>query len=128
MALTMVQQSQPAVERRHGERKPLAVLVQYRFEAFESFVADYSANLSPSGIFIQTDQPKGLGEPVFLQFTDRAGSELIEGLGTVVRISRPGSSLSPAGMGIRFLSLDDASMARIEQFCEGEAASRKSTG
>ncbi|SRR5712692_540499 len=114
-------------ERRAGGRRNISLLVQYRFEAFESFAADYCANLSPGGIFIETQHPKGLGDPIYLQFSDKSRSELLEGLGTVVRVRPPGRR-GAAGMGIRFISFDAQSLAQIERICrpEAPAAARRS--
>lgn len=106
---------EPADERRRYPRKPLSILVQYRFNTFEDFLAEYSLNISLGGIFIRTEAPRDEGSIVYLQFSLTDGSRLIEGMGKVVRVNPPGSRHT--GMGIEFLNFDDESMALIYDIC-----------
>lgn len=107
-------------ERRRHPRTPLNVLVQYRFDTFDDFLAEYATNLSPSGIFIRTDAPREEGAVIFLQFTLKDGSRLIEGMGKVVRVNEA----APRGMGIEFVSVDDESMALILEVCAQRSGPR----
>lgn len=102
-------------DRRKHQRTPLAMLVQFRFNTFEDFLAEYSLNISPGGMFIRTDEPREEGSIIYLQFSLKDGSRLIEGMGKVVRVNPPGSQ--GAGMGVEFLNFDDESMALIEEIC-----------
>src|SRR5947209_4290275 len=106
---------EPKKRRRH-ERTAVALLVQYRFDSFDDFVAEYSVDLSPGGIFIRTDAPPDLGTVVHLQFSLKDGSRLIEGLGKVVRIRTAAEGVQP-GMGIEFTQFDDESLALVQQIC-----------
>ncbi len=108
-------------EKRKHPRTPLNVLVQFRFDSFEDFLAEYSLNISPGGIFIRTDEPREQGAVIYLQFTLRDGSRLIEGMGRVVRVNPPGNAAMPAGMGIEFINFDDESMALINDICARRA-------
>lgn len=110
-------------ERRRHPRTPLSILVQFRFNTFEEFLAEYSVNLSPGGMFIRTDEPREEGAVIYLQFSLKDGSRLIEGMGRVVRVNPPGVKDRVAGMGIEFVNFDDDSMALIEEIC----ASRHTT-
>ena len=110
-------------ERRRHPRTPLSMLVQYRFDTFEDFLAEYSLNLSPGGLFICTDEPREEGAIVYVQFTLKDGSRLIEGMGRVVRVNPPGGP-APVGMGIEFLNFDEESLALVNRICSG----RNSTG
>ena len=104
-------------EKRKHPRAPLQLLVQYRFGSVGDFLAEYSSNISLGGIYIRTDEPREEGSLIYLQFTLRDGSPLIDGLGRVVRSNRPGD-LPPGiepGMGVEFVNFDDESMALIEQ-------------
>lgn len=104
-------------EKRRHPRAPLNVLVQFRFDTFDEFLAEYSLNISPGGIFIRTDTPREEGAVIYLQFTLRDGSPLIEGMGKVVRVNPPGVAGRPAGMGIEFINFDEDSMALIAEIC-----------
>src|SRR5258708_1518369 len=77
-------------ERRRYPRTPLSMLVQFRFNSFDDFLAESSLNISPGGIFIKTDKPLEEGSMIYLQFSLRDGSRLIEGMGKVVRVNPPG--------------------------------------
>jgi uncharacterized protein (TIGR02266 family) len=103
-------------EKRKHPRTPLSLLVQFRFNTFEDFLAEYSVNISPGGMFIKTDEPKEEGAVIYLQFSLRDGSRLIEGMGKVVRVNAPGGP-GEAGMGIEFINFDDESMALIMEIC-----------
>lgn len=102
-------------DKRRFARTALSLLVQYRFNTFEDFLAEYSVNLSAGGIFIRTDQPKDEGSIIYLQFSLKDGSRLIEGMGRVVRVNPPGTPGRVAGMGIEFLNFDPDSTALIEE-------------
>lgn len=108
--------------RRKHPRTPLSLLVQYRSSSFEDFLAEYSVNLSPGGIFIRTDVPHELGAMLYLQFFLSDGSRLIEGLGRVVHVNAPGQRGVDPGMGIEFLNLEDDSREVIEEICKAKAA------
>jgi uncharacterized protein (TIGR02266 family) len=103
-------------ERRRHPRTPLSMLVQYRFDTFEDFLAEYSLNLSPGGLFICTDEPREEGSVIYVQFSLKDGSRLIEGMGRVVRVNPKGGS-GPVGMGVEFLNFDEDSLALVHQIC-----------
>ncbi len=95
----------PPDNRRKHPRRELALLVQYRFNSLEDFLAEYATNLSPGGMFIQTDRPSPVGSTLHLQFSLKDGSRLIDGLVRVARVVRVGTREHPAGMGVEFLDL-----------------------
>lgn len=114
--------SDDGADRRRHPRTPLSILVQFRFNTFEDFLAEYSVNLSPGGIFIRTDEPQAEGSVIYLQFSLKDGSRLIEGMGKVVRVNPPGLKDRPAGMGIEFVNFDDESMQLINEICAARSA------
>lgn len=103
-------------DRRRHPRTALSILVQFRFATFDQFLAEYSANISPGGMFIKTDTPRDEGAMIYLQFSLNDGARLIEGMGRVVRAIAPGEGRTP-GMGIEFINFDDESMQLIEDIC-----------
>jgi len=111
-------------EKRKHPRTPLSLLVQFRFNTFEDFLAEYSVNISPGGMFIHTDQPLEEGSMVYLQFSLKDGSRLIEGMGKVVRVNPPGVKDRVCGMGVEFVSFDEESMALINEICAQREATR----
>lgn len=120
----MSQSDDSGAEKRKHARTPLNVLVQFRFDSFDEFLAEYSLNISPGGIFIRTDEPREEGSVIYLQFALKDGSKLIEGMGRVVRVNPPGDPKRPAGMGIEFSNFDDESMVLIGEICAQRSITR----
>ena len=98
-------------ERRKHLRVELNLLVQYRFDTFDEFLSEYAGDISAGGIFIETDRPRPVGTMIYLQFALRDGTQLIEGLGRVVRVVPPGNP--QPGMGVEFENLDTQSQDLI---------------
>lgn len=103
--------------RRRHARTSLALLVQFRFNTLEDFLAEYATNLSPGGMFIETDAPSPVGTTLHLQFSLKDGSRLIDGHARVVRVVPHGNERGPAGMGVEFLELDEETRRVIERLC-----------
>jgi uncharacterized protein (TIGR02266 family) len=113
-------------EKRRAARASMSLLVQFRFDSMEDFVAEYASDLSTRGVFIRTDQPREQGALVYLLFTLKDGSRLIEGLGRVTRSVAPGNPRSGAtGMGIEFLNFDEESMEVIERIVRDRLPKRR---
>jgi type IV pilus assembly protein PilZ len=100
-------------QRRHPRAK-LQLLIQYRFDSLEDFLAEYSTDISAGGMFIRSEKPREVGSFVYLQFALRDGSRIIEGLGRVVHVNSPDIPGREAGMGVEFIDLDAESAATIE--------------
>ncbi len=94
-------------------RVPVSMRVQVRFGTLAEFVAEQAVNLSTSGIFVRTDEPRKVGSMVYLHIALEEGSKLIEGFGRVARLGE--DEEGRRGMGIQFISLDDESTALIER-------------
>jgi uncharacterized protein (TIGR02266 family) len=99
---------------RDSRRVPLETRVQLKFDRFDGFISEYSANLSPGGIFLRTRAPQALGTVLDFAFRLGDGFELIRGRGEVVwtRMEDEGPA-RPAGMGLRFLELSEGSKELI---------------
>ncbi len=109
--------STQAENKRRHERTALSLLVQFRFNTFEDFLAEYSIDISVGGMFIRTDHPRPEGSMIYLQFALRDGHKLIEGLGKVVRVNPPGSTTIP-GMGVEFVNMDSESEGLIAEIVD----------
>jgi type IV pilus assembly protein PilZ len=122
--------SDEGADKRRHPRAPLQLLVQYRFQTVGDFLAEYSSNISLGGIYIRTEQPREEGALIYLQFTLRDGSPLIEGLGKVVRSNPPqglAAGMEP-GMGIEFMNFDEESMQLIEQIVSDRLEKAQKSG
>ncbi len=107
----------PEEDARGSPRVPLSMLVQYRFDTLADFVAEYSVDISESGIFVRTDKPREAGSMIYLQVALKDGSKLIEGFGRVARVGMDGRGRR--GMGIQFINFDDESMGLIRTIVAG---------
>jgi len=101
-------------ERRHHSRVDLDLLVQHRFASLEEFIEKLAINISAGGMFLATEEPHAKGTTIYLRFALADGLPLIEGIGRVVHVNRPGEPDRTAGMGIEFVSLDDDSRKLID--------------
>ena len=99
---------------RDSRRVPLETRVQFKFDRFSGFISEYSANISPGGLFLRTLEPRPPGTVLDLEFRLGDGYELIRGRGEVIwmRAEDEGTA-RPAGMGIRFLELSEGSRELI---------------
>lgn len=96
-----------------AQRVPIERKIDLRFPTFEGMVSGVSANLSTSGMFIQSTHPEQAGtEFAFALRIDEWSP--IQGTAKVVWI-RPNteSPERPAGMGVQFLDLDAQSRRMI---------------
>lgn len=99
-------------ERRAASRAGLAVPVRLRYDSVLDFVDTQSMNISRTGMFIVTDTPAPMGSTLEFEFSLSDGFVLLKGLAEVVRVASGGIV---AGMGLRFLDLDDAYQRVIER-------------
>lgn len=91
---------------RDSRRVPLETRVQFKFDRFSGFLSDFSANISPGGMFIRTRAPQPPGTLLDFEFRLGDGFELIKGSGEVVWVRQEDEGPTrPAGMGLRFLEL-----------------------
>ena len=99
---------------RDSRRVPIATKVQFKFDRFSGFISEYSSNISPTGMFIVTENPEPPGRILDLEFRLGDGFEIIKGQGEVVwSRSVPEGPSRPPGMGIRFLELSPGSQDLI---------------
>jgi uncharacterized protein (TIGR02266 family) len=95
---------------RDSRRVPLATTVQFKFDLFSGFISEYSANISPTGMYIVSSAPEPPGRVLDLEFRLGDGFEIIKGKGEVVwSRSVDDGPERPAGMGIRFTELSEGS-------------------
>ncbi len=91
---------------RDSRRVPLETRVQFKFDRFSGFLSDFSANISPGGMFIRTREPQPPGTLLEFEFRLGDGFELIKGSGEVVWVREEDEGPTrPAGMGLRFQEL-----------------------
>jgi molecular chaperone DnaK len=108
---------------RDSRRVPLETRVQFKFDRFDGFISEYSANISPGGMFIRTRVPQPPGTVLDFEFRLGDGFELIRGRGEVVwnRLEDEGPA-RPGGMGLHFLDLAEGSRELIYRIVDQHVA------
>jgi uncharacterized protein (TIGR02266 family) len=93
--------------------------VSIRFDRFDEFVDELSENVSMSGMFIRTNDPKSPGTVFDFSFQLGDDFALVEGRAEVVWTRRKTLDAErPAGMGVRFFDVDDRSRNVIKSLVE----------
>lgn len=112
---TALPQDEGADNRRSSPRVDAEFEVTAHSE--NNFYQGLSENLSDGGLFFETYQSHRIGDRLDVRFT-LPGSDVAIEAGVEVRWLRPHNPLSdtPAGIGVRFISLDPAARAEIERF------------
>jgi uncharacterized protein (TIGR02266 family) len=102
-----------------SRRMPLETRVLLKFDRFSGFISEYSSNISQGGMFIRTQSSEPVGTILDFGFRLGDGYELIHGRGEVVWVREQDESPErPAGMGIRFLDLNQESGELIRMMVE----------
>lgn len=95
-------------------RIPIETEVRIQFGSLEGFVDEYAANLSMGGMFIRTQHPQPRGTRLHFELKLSDDFELIKGHGEVMWVRQQDEGADrPAGMGVRFLTIDPDSREMI---------------
>ena len=106
-------------ERRVIDRVVLNRKVGLRFDKFQDFLTEIAGNISPSGMFVRSDDPPAPGEQFDFECSLADGYPLVSGRAEVVWVRRLSTSENqPSGMGVRFLALKDKSEVLIRRIVE----------
>ncbi|HEX3597212.1 MAG TPA: TIGR02266 family protein [Polyangiaceae bacterium] len=103
--------------RKDPRAKVLSMTVRYKSATLDEFIEHHSHDISRGGMFIKTPAPFPGG--TLLKFEVRIAEEqkVVQGVGRVVwkRDAASASPDSPAGMGVKFIKLDDESKQLIDR-------------
>jgi len=104
-------------ERRTNERLPVQLRVDY--QSTESFISEYTMNISRGGMFISTRSPLNVGTAIELVFhipSREVPFKIVGEVAWVTPFDRK-SNLIP-GMGIRFKNIKEEDRKAFESFIE----------
>jgi uncharacterized protein (TIGR02266 family) len=103
-------------DQRVGPRVELRRGVSLKFKEFQGFVNETLENISAGGMFIRTTTPPPVGTVFDFELLLEDDSRPVHGLGEVVWAREEDDRFDrPAGMGVRFLSLEPESRERIDR-------------
>ncbi len=104
-------------ERRTNERLPVQLRVDY--QSTDSFISEYTMNISKGGMFISTRSPLDIGTTIELVFHIPGREVPFRIIGEVAWVTPYDrkSNLIP-GMGIKFKNMKDEDRKAFEEFIE----------
>jgi uncharacterized protein (TIGR02266 family) len=106
--------------RKDPRAKVLTMTVRYKSATLDEFIENHSHDVSRGGMFIKTPSPFPPGTLLKFEVKIAGEQRLIQGVGRVVwrRDTSDSATERPAGMGIKFIKLDDKSKQVIESLVE----------
>lgn len=109
--------------RKDPRAKIVSLNVRYKSATVDEFIENHSHDVSRGGLFIKTATPFAQG--TLLKFEIRLASDqaVIAGVGRVVWKREPGQAAAdrPAGMGVKFIKIDDRSRGIIDRLASNKA-------
>ena len=109
--------------RKDKRAKVVSLNVRYKSATVDEFIENHSHDVSKGGIFVKTPTPFPPG--TLLKFEIRLAGDMsvISGVGRVVWKREPTQAASdkPAGMGVKFINIDDASRVVIDKLVASKA-------
>src|SRR3954465_13466572 len=101
-------------------RKDQRVKVQtlrakYKSATIDEFIDQYAGDISRGGIFIKTLKPAANGTLLKIEILLKDASPVISAVGRVVWRREEPQGREPAGMGIKFIKVDERSQTVIER-------------
>ncbi len=118
--------------RKDPRAKVLTMTVRYKSATLDEFIEHHSYDVSRGGMFIKTPSPFPPGTLLKFEVKIAADQKVIQGVGRVVwkREHETTADARPAGMGVKFIKIDDASRKVIDTLVEsrGDANSAYEAG
>ena len=103
--------------RKDPRAKIVSLNVRYKSATVDEFIDNHSHDVSKGGIFIKTPSPFPPGTLLKFEIRIAGDKAVIAGVGRVVwkRETAQSNSEQPAGMGVKFIKIDDPSRAIIDR-------------
>src|SRR4029079_3284444 len=108
--------------RKDPRAKVLSMTVRYKSATVDEFIEHHSHDVSRGGIFIKTPPPFPPGTLLKFEIRIQDEQSVLAGVGRVVWKRDAGETATepPAGMGVKFLNIDDKSKGRIQRLVESQ--------
>lgn len=103
--------------RKDPRAKVLSMTVRYKSATLDEFIEHHSYDVSRGGMYIKTPKPFPPGTLLKFEVRIAENQRVMQGVGRVVwkRNLTEADEGHPAGMGVKFIKLDDDSKALIDQ-------------
>jgi uncharacterized protein (TIGR02266 family) len=99
-------------DRRRSPREHAEIQVQY--ESIDELFTEFTRDINEGGVFVATESPLALEEPVEMSFQLPGGAESIRVTGRVVRVQTKDED-GASGMAIQFDALDANARGAIDR-------------
>ena len=108
--------------RKDPRAKVLTMTVRYKSATVDEFIEHHSHDVSRGGIFIKTPSPFPPGTLLKFEIRISEDKAIMGGVGRVVwkRESTQTTADRPAGMGVKFLKIDESSRKIIDQIIQAK--------
>jgi len=108
--------------RKDPRAKVLSMTVRYKSATIDEFIEHHSHDVSRGGIFIKTPSPFPPGTLLKFEIRIQDEQSVLAGVGRVVwkRETAQSGADQPAGMGVKFIKIDDKSKALIAKLVESQ--------
>src|SRR6185295_15680186 len=108
--------------RKDPRAKVLSMTVRYKSATVDEFIEHHSHDVSRGGIFIKTPTPFPPGTLLKFEIRIQEEQSVLAGVGRVVwkRESGEAAADSPAGMGVKFIKIDDKSKSLISRLVDAQ--------
>jgi len=119
----VVKQKKQVQEKRKAPRAQIRARVDFEVRSKDTFLFEYTTDMSRDGIFLSTRNPLPVGARIQMKFQAPQGGRVIEVEGKVVWINpyRPGGENINPGMGIQFLNLSEEDKEAITKLVRKKA-------
>ncbi len=110
--------------RKDPRAKVLTMTVRYKSATLDEFIEHHSHDVSRGGMFIKTPSPFPPGTLLKFEVKIAADQKVIQGGGRVVwkrEATDARDNAHPAGMGVKFIKIDDTSRKTIDQLVDSRA-------
>jgi uncharacterized protein (TIGR02266 family) len=103
--------------RKDKRAKIVSLNVRYKSATVDEFIENHSHDVSKGGLFIKTPTPFPPGTLIKFEIRIAGDKSVIAGVGRVVWKREAGQAAGerPAGMGVKFIKIDDASRTLIDR-------------
>src|ERR1700722_1537220 len=110
--------------RKDRRAKIVSLNVRYKSATVDEFIENHSHDVSRGGIFIKTPTPFPPGTLLKFEIRIAGDKAVIAGVGRVVwkRETAQASGELPAGMGVKFIKLDDSSRGVIDKLVDAKGS------
>lgn len=110
---------------RRDQRQTLALKIRFKSATLSDFIEQNSADISRGGMFVKMSSPMPVGTLIKFDLRLEDDQSLVQGVGRVVWRREESTEGASAGMGIKFIKLDETSRGNLETIIQSKVERKK---